>query len=140
MKDAQGRGHGPDHRSAQAEEALREAMGCGADATVLLSDRALRRRHLGHGLDVGQGHRKLGGADLIFAGKQAIDGDTAQVGPMLAAILDIPLASWARKVSFHADGKVEVERLLDHGSTRWRLRCPRSSRWSRRSTSPGCRL
>jgi len=56
----------------------------------------------------------LGGADLIFCGKQAIDGDTAQVGPMLATILNIPYVAWARKLTF-ADGALTVERLLDHG-------------------------
>ena len=58
---------------------------------------------------------KLGGADLIFCGKQAIDGDTAQVGPMLATILDIPYVAWARKLAFNDGGAVTVERLLDHG-------------------------
>ena len=56
----------------------------------------------------------MAAADLIFCGKQAIDGDTAQVGPMLATILDIPYVAWARKLTF-GDGKLTVERLLDHG-------------------------
>ncbi len=57
----------------------------------------------------------MGGADLIFCGKQAIDGDTAQVGPMLATILGIPYVAWARKLAFGDGGKLTVERLLDHG-------------------------
>ena len=100
----------------QAEEALREALGFGADGAVLLSDRAFAGADTwATALTLAKAVEKLGGADLIFCGKQAIDGDTAQVGPMLAAILNIPFASWARKLSFNADGKVEVERLLDHG-------------------------
>ncbi|MDD2901371.1 MAG: electron transfer flavoprotein subunit beta/FixA family protein [Syntrophales bacterium] len=100
----------------QAEEALREALGFGADAAVLLSDRAFAGADTwATALTLAKAIEKMGGADLIFTGKQAIDGDTAQVGPMLAAIMDISLASWARKVSFNTDGKVEVERLLDHG-------------------------
>ncbi len=100
----------------QAEEALREALGFGADAAVLLSDRAFAGADTwATALTLAKAIEKLSGADLIFCGKQAIDGDTAQVGPMLAAILNIPFASWARKVSFNATGKVEVERLLDHG-------------------------
>jgi electron transfer flavoprotein beta subunit len=100
----------------QAEEALREALGFGADAAVLLSDRAFAGADTwATALTLAKAIEKLGGADLIFTGKQAIDGDTAQVGPMLASILNIPFASWARKVSFKAAGKVEVERLLDHG-------------------------
>ena len=100
----------------QAEAALREAMGCGADAAVLLSDRAFAGADTwATALTLARAIEKLGGADLIFTGKQAIDGDTAQVGPMLAAILDIPLAAWARKLTFGADGALQVERLLDHG-------------------------
>jgi electron transfer flavoprotein beta subunit len=100
----------------QAEEALREALGFGADRAVLLSDRAFAGADTwATALTLAKAIKKLGGADLIFCGKQAIDGDTAQVGPMLAAILDMPLASWARKVSLTADGRAAVERLLDHG-------------------------
>jgi electron transfer flavoprotein beta subunit len=100
----------------QAEEALREALGFGADGAVLLSDRAFAGADTwATALTLAKAIEKMGGADLILTGKQAIDGDTAQVGPMLAAILNIPFASWARKVSFKAEGKVEVERLLDHG-------------------------
>jgi len=100
----------------QAEEALREALGFGADAAVLLSDRAFAGADTwATALTLAGAIKKLRGADLIFTGKQAIDGDTAQVGPMLAAILNIPFASWARKVSFNTGGQVEVERLLDHG-------------------------
>ena len=100
----------------QAEEALREALGFGADAAVLLSDRAFAGADTwATALTLAKAIEKLGGADLIFTGKQAIDGDTAQVGPMLAAIMNISLASCARKVSFNAAGKAEVERLLDHG-------------------------
>jgi electron transfer flavoprotein beta subunit len=100
----------------QAEEALREALGLGADSAVLLSDKAFAGADTwATALTLAKAIEKLGGADLIFTGKQAIDGDTAQVGPMLASIMNVSLASWARKVSFHAAGRAEVERLLDHG-------------------------
>jgi electron transfer flavoprotein beta subunit len=100
----------------QAEEALREALGYGADAAVLLSDRKFAGADTwATALTLAKAIEKLGAADLIFTGKQAIDGDTAQVGPMLAAILDIPFAAWARKLTFGADGVLTVERLLDHG-------------------------
>jgi len=99
----------------QAEAALREALGFGADAAVLLSDKAFAGADTwATALTLAKAIDKLGGADLIFCGKQAIDGDTAQVGPMLATILNIPYAAWARKLSF-ADGNLTVERLLDHG-------------------------
>jgi electron transfer flavoprotein alpha/beta subunit len=100
----------------QAEEALREALGFGADAAVLLSDRAFAGADTwATSLTLSKAIEKLDGGDLIFTGKQAIDGDTAQVGPMLAAILDIPYAAWARKLSFGENGDLTVERLLDHG-------------------------
>ena len=100
----------------QAEEALREALGLGADSAVLISDKAFAGADTwATALTLAKAIEKLGGADLIFTGKQAIDGDTAQVGPMLASIMNVSMASWARKVSFHAAGRAEVERLLDHG-------------------------
>ncbi len=100
----------------QAEEALREALGYGPDGALLLSDKAFAGADTwATALTLAQAIRKLGGADLIFTGKQAIDGDTAQVGPMLAAILEIPYAAWGRKLTFAADGALTVERLMDHG-------------------------
>ena len=99
----------------QAEAALREALGYGAEAAVLLSDKAFAGADTwATALTLARAVDKLGGADLIFCGKQAIDGDTAQVGPMLATILNIPYVAWARKLSF-AEGALTVERLLDHG-------------------------
>ena len=100
----------------QAEEALREALGFGADAAVLLSDKAFAGADTwATSLTLARAIEKLGGADLIFCGKQAIDGDTAQVGPEIAAHLNIPYVAWARKLTFTGDGRLEVERLLDHG-------------------------
>jgi electron transfer flavoprotein beta subunit len=100
----------------QAEEALREALGYGADGAVLLSDRAFAGADTwATALTLARAIEKMGGADLIFTGKQAIDGDTAQVGPMLATIMGIPYVAWARKVTFTDEKTIEVERLLDHG-------------------------
>ena len=100
----------------QAEAALREALGYGADRAVLLSDRAFAGADTwATALTLARAVEKMGGADLIFTGKQAIDGDTAQVGPMLATILGIPYVAWARKVWQTAVGTLAVERLLDHG-------------------------
>jgi len=100
----------------QAEEALREALGYGPDAAVLLSDRGFAGADTwATALTLAKAIEKLGGADLIFTGKQAIDGDTAQVGPMLATVLNIPLVAWARKLTFVDNNRLQVERLLDHG-------------------------
>jgi len=100
----------------QAEEALREALGYGADRAVLLSDKAFAGADTwATSLTLARAIEKLGGADLVFCGKQAIDGDTAQVGPEVAAHLGIPYVAWARKITFTGDDRLEVERLLDHG-------------------------
>ena len=83
----------------QAEEMLREAVSCGADEAVLVSDRAFA------GADtwattytLSQAIKKIDDFDLILCGKQAIDGDTAQVGPGLAERLDIPFVAYVRKI------------------------------------------
>jgi electron transfer flavoprotein beta subunit len=100
----------------QAETALREALTYGADQAVLLSDRAFAGADTwATAYTLAAAVRRLGGADLIFCGKQAIDGDTAQVGPEMAAFLDIPHVAWARKLTFSRPDLVQVERLLDHG-------------------------
>jgi len=100
----------------QAEATLREAISCGADEMVLVSDRAFA------GADtwattytLSMAIRKMGGADLILCGKQAIDGDTAQVGPGLAERMDIPCVTYVRKVVAVADGAIRVERMMDDG-------------------------
>jgi electron transfer flavoprotein beta subunit len=100
----------------QAEAALREALTYGADQGVLLSDRAFAGADTwATAYTLAAAVRRLGGADLIFCGKQAIDGDTAQVGPELAAFLDIPHVAWARQLTFTPPDRLQVERLLDHG-------------------------
>ncbi len=100
----------------QAESALREALTYGADQAVLLSDRAFAGADTwATSLTLAKGIARLGGADLIFCGKQAIDGDTAQVGPELATFMNIPYVSWARRLKFASATVLQVERLLDHG-------------------------
>jgi electron transfer flavoprotein beta subunit len=100
----------------QAEAVLREAVACGADEAVLVSDRAFA------GADtwattytLGKAIEKNGEFDLIICGKQAIDGDTAQVGPGLAKRLRIPYVSYVRKITGLADGALSMHRLMDDG-------------------------
>lgn len=100
----------------QAAETLREAISCGADDAVLVSDRAFA------GADtwattytLSQAIKKLDGFDLILCGKQAIDGDTAQVGPGLAERLGIPYITNTRKVSDCTDATIRLERMMDDG-------------------------
>ena len=99
----------------QAEEALKEAISMGADEAVLLTDRAFA------GSDTWATAYTLAkaiefiGADVIICGKQAIDGDTAQVGPEVAEFLDIPHVAYIRKVDDVTDSRIVVQRLMDDG-------------------------
>ncbi len=100
----------------QAEEALREALSCGADDAILLSDRAFAGADTWattHTLSLGI--KKLGSFDLIICGKQAIDGDTAQVGPGLAERLNIPYVTYVRRIEAVENGAMRVQRLMDNG-------------------------
>jgi len=99
----------------QAEAALREAISMGADEAVLLTDRAFA------GSDTWATAYTLAkaiqhiGADVIICGKQAIDGDTAQVGPEIAEFLDIPHVAYIRKIDDVGDNRIVIQRLMDDG-------------------------
>jgi electron transfer flavoprotein beta subunit len=99
----------------QAETALREAISIGVDEGVLLSDKAFA------GSDTWATSYALSRAmakikpDIILCGKQAIDGDTAQVGPELAEMLDIPHVAYVRKIEEITESSIRVQRLMDEG-------------------------
>jgi len=100
----------------QAEETLRDAVSCGADDGVLVSDRAFAGADTwATSYTLSKAIDTLGGFDLILCGKQAIDGDTGQVGPGVAQRLDIPFVAYARKISECVDGVIRLERLMDDG-------------------------
>ncbi len=97
----------------QAEDALRQALAMGADEAILLSDPASRGSDtLATSYSLAQMVRKVGEVDLILCGKQAIDGDTGQVGPGLAERLGIPQVTFAIELSVE-DGKLRAKRVLD---------------------------
>ncbi len=99
----------------QAEESLREAVSMGADDVVLLSDRAFAGSDTwATSYTLAQALKKMD-ADIIFCGKQAIDGDTAQVGPETAEFLGWPHISYVRRVEEISDSRIRVERLMDEG-------------------------
>jgi len=99
----------------QVEEALREAISYGADEAILLCDRAFAGADtLATSYTLAQAIKKIGNFDVIFCGKQAIDGETAQVGPELAQRLDIPYITYIRKIELK-NNTLLVERLLDDG-------------------------
>ncbi len=100
----------------QAEESLREAISLGVDEAILLSDRAFAGADtLATSYTLSMGVKKIGKFDLIICGKQAIDGDTAQVGPELAEMLDIPQVCWVRKIVEIKNQTIVVERVLEDG-------------------------
>ncbi|UCE82443.1 MAG: electron transfer flavoprotein subunit beta/FixA family protein [Deltaproteobacteria bacterium] len=100
----------------QAEEALRETLALGVDEAVLLSDRAFAGADTwATSLTLARAIIKLGPVDLVICGKQAIDGDTAQVGPGLAAHLDQPYTTYARRLELQDGGLLLAERLTDMG-------------------------
>lgn len=100
----------------QAEEMLRETIACGADEAFLVSDRAFAGSDTwATTYTLAMAIKKIGGCDLVICGKQAIDGDTAQVGPGLAHRLDFPYASCVKKVHGFADGTLTLQRMMDDG-------------------------
>jgi electron transfer flavoprotein beta subunit len=100
----------------QAEEALKSAIAMGADEGFLISDRAFAGADTwATSYTVARGIMSLGAVDLIICGKQAIDGDTAQVGPGVAEMLGIPFVAWVRKVEEISDTHMRVERMMEDG-------------------------
>ena len=97
----------------QATYMLRECLAMGADEAYLLSDRAFGGADTcATSTTIAAGIRKVGDVDVIFAGRQAIDGDTAQVGPQISEHLDIPVISYAQNLKVEGDSVI-VERQYD---------------------------
>lgn len=98
----------------QAQNALREALCMGADEAILITDRAFA------GADTLATSKALAGAlrkleyDIVFAGRQAIDGDTAQVGPEIAEHLDIPQVTYVQDVKVEGE-TLYINRALEDG-------------------------
>jgi electron transfer flavoprotein beta subunit len=100
----------------KAIAAVREAVAMGVDTGVLLTDKAFA------GADtwatsyvLAAAIRKLGAFDLILCGERATDGDTGQVGPGIAAWLDLPVATYVGKIESAGDGKARAWRLVEDG-------------------------
>lgn len=75
----------------QADDVLKKALAMGCDESVLISDRALGGADtLATGYPLAKAAQKIGDYDLIICGRHAIDAETAQTGPIIAAFLDIP--------------------------------------------------
>ncbi|MBW6410493.1 electron transfer flavoprotein subunit beta/FixA family protein [Clostridium weizhouense] len=107
-----------------AKATLREALCMGADEAILLTDRALG------GADTLATSKALAGViakldyDLVFAGRQAIDGDTAQVGPEIAEHLNIPQVTYVQGVEVKEAGTLLVNRALEDGFEKIEIKTP----------------
>lgn len=101
---------------ARAAEIIREGLFRGADGGIVLSDRAFAGSDtLATSYALSAAIRKIGDFDLIIGGRQAIDGDTAQVGPQVAEKLGIPQITYAEDIVSADGGEVVVKRRIESG-------------------------
>jgi len=100
----------------RAAEIIREAMFRGADGGYLVTDRAFAGADtLATSYTLSLAAKKLAPFDLIIAGRQAIDGDTAQVGPQVADKVGIPQITYAEEIQSITNGTIRVKRRLERG-------------------------
>jgi electron transfer flavoprotein beta subunit len=109
----------------KASDLLRECLYLGADKVVLISDRKFAGADtLATSYVLSSAIEKLGAFDLILAGRQAIDGDTAQVGPQIAEKLALPQVTYAEKIVSLKKNTIEVQRRIDGGHELLRAKLP----------------
>jgi electron transfer flavoprotein beta subunit len=108
----------------QAATALKDAIALGADEGILLSDRAFAGSDTwATSYTLASAIKKIGTYDLIICGKQAIDGDTAQVGPGVAEFLNLPQVTFATGIEIN-NGIAKVNRLLEETNEIVELKLP----------------
>ena len=100
----------------RAADVLREGLYRGADAGILLSDKAFAGADtLATSYALATAIRKMGKYDIILCGRQAIDGDTAQVGPQVARELGLPQVTYTRRIMQLDGNKITIERSIENG-------------------------
>ena len=100
----------------RAAEIIREGLYRGADNGYLLTDRAFAGADtLATSYALATAIRKIGDYDIIVGGRQAIDGDTAQVGPQVAEKLGLPQVTYVEEIQEVKDGQIRVKRHIDGG-------------------------
>lgn len=113
-----------------ADKALKEAIAMGCDAGVLITDRAFSGSDTwATSYALSRAVAKMGAYDLILAGERATDGDTGQVGPCLAAWLDIPVLTYVGSIESSNEGsivapRIIARRLVEEGYQRVRVQTP----------------
>ncbi|MFC1692124.1 electron transfer flavoprotein subunit beta/FixA family protein [Candidatus Latescibacterota bacterium] len=109
----------------KAEKAIREALSMGCDDGILLTDRAFAGADTWATSYVLAGAvKKLGAFDLVITGIRATDGDTGQVGPELASMLDLPMSTFVSKIVNIDSKSMTVERLIEGGYETVKLPIP----------------
>ncbi|MEG0011231.1 MAG: electron transfer flavoprotein subunit beta/FixA family protein [Muribaculaceae bacterium] len=100
----------------RASEVIREGMYRGADTGIVLTDRAFAGADtLATSYALAAAVRHIKNYDIIIGGRQAIDGDTAQVGPQIAEKLGLPQVTYAEEIISVKDGKAIIKRRLESG-------------------------
>jgi electron transfer flavoprotein beta subunit len=123
----------------RAAEIIREGFFRGADGGILLTDRAFAGSDtLATSYALGQALKKMGDIDLIIAGRQAIDGDTAQVGPQVAEKLNMLQVTYVEEVKELVDDTIVLKRRLDRGVETVKCRLPLVITVN--GTAPECRV
>ncbi|GEK66272.1 electron transfer flavoprotein subunit beta [Leuconostoc mesenteroides subsp. sake] len=93
---------------------LRDGLAMGADRAILLSSWAFRGADtLATGYPISQAIKKIGGVDLVLLGRQSVDADTGQVGPIVAEYLNMPQVTFAEELRFVDEHILYGQRLLD---------------------------
>jgi electron transfer flavoprotein beta subunit len=109
----------------QAAMALKEALAMGIDQAILVSDRAFAGSDTwGTSYVLGEAIKTIGDYDLIICGERATDGDTGQVGPEMAAYLNLPVTTYVNGIDDCIDGKLIITRLVEHGEEQVALQLP----------------
>jgi electron transfer flavoprotein beta subunit len=100
----------------KAEGAIREALSMGCDEGFLISDKAFAGSDTwATSYTLSRAIAKIGHFDLVITGVRATDGDTGQVGPGIAAFLDLPLSTYTSAIKEVTDRTLTVERLIEDG-------------------------
>lgn len=123
----------------RAAEIIRQSLYRGADGGFVISDRKVAGSDtLATSYTISQGVKKLGKVDLVFAGRQAIDGDTAQVGPQTAEKLNMPQITYAEEVICADEKKIRIKRRLERGVEE--VECAYPCLVTVGSSAPDCRF
>ena len=122
----------------RAVEIIKEGFYRGADHGILLTDRAFAGSDtLATSYALAATIKAINDVDIIFAGRQAIDGDTAQVGPQVAEKLGVPQITYAEEIINITNKKIQVKRRLENGVEI--LECPFPLVITVNNTAPICR-